>query len=364
MTKPQLIALKTLVGAISAGLVLTAQAAYLEQDYEKQSRPRPERIIPPPRPRNEICDLVSRIRVGGPVSVKNLTIFPLRLSPPWGHFDCKTLDESLSRGYIEILEQERPNVREVMVRNNSRHYVFLMAGEALGGGKQNRLVSEDVLLRPHGRVIRVPVYCIEKGRWSSGKPRLGSGGFLAPARVRKLAREKASQRAVWDSVSGLLRETGSRSENEDLAAAYENREVAEKMAGYRREIHITLRDTVGCVAVLNGRIVASDIFTSAELFGKLRRKLLDSYALDAIAKEHRPGRWPSPPSEGEIRRFLERVFRASFRERDARDAGRIVEIAGGGIDGQALIFGTIRPLRERGRDVVHVHLTPRPEVRF
>ncbi len=356
MTTRQIHIATSLAVGIFLAAITTAECAYLEQDNEKQQQPAPERIIPPPPPpRNEICRLVSRIRVGRPLTFRNVTIFPLRLSPPWAHSDYKTLDESLSRGYIEILEEKHPEVQGVLVRNNSRYHVFLMAGESLAGGKQNRLIAENVLLAPHGRPVRVPVYCIERGRWSPGKRELGAGGFAAPSSIRKMAREGASQRALWDSVSGLLRETGSRSENEDLAAVFRNDSVSEELRGYRREIRIPLRETVGCVAVIGGRIVASDIFSSPGLFGKLWRKLLDSYVVDAIPRNKRLRRWPAPPSEEEVRRFLDRVFRASFRERSARDVGRIVEVAGRGIDGEGLIFR---------RDVVHVHLTPRPEVRF
>jgi len=354
MTTPRPLITGVLAAAVFFAAPCCGKCAYLESDHEKRP-PAPERIIPPPPPRNEICHLVSRIRVGEPRTFKNVTIFPLRLSPPWGHLEYRTLDESLSRGYIEILEEKDPDVRSILVRNNSPHYVFLMAGESLAGGKQNRLVSEDVLLGPHGKPVRVPVYCIERGRWSPGKPQLGSGGFVAPSSMRKMAREKASQRAMWDAVGGLLRETDSQSPDEDLGSVFRNDRVGEELGAFRREIRIPLRETVGCVAVANGRIAASDIFTSPELFEKLWPKLLDSYVVDWIPRHERFDRWPAPPSEEEVRRFLDRVFRASFRERDAKDAGRIVEVAGPGIDGEGLVF--------RG-EVVHVHLTPRWEARL
>jgi len=355
MTTRQKVIAKTLAAGIFLAAIQAAECAYLEQDHGKQPQPTPERIIPPPPPpRNEICRLISRIRVGSPFSFKNMTVFPLRLSPPWGDSDYKTLDESLSSGYIEILEEKDPEVRSVLVRNSSRHHVFLMAGESLAGGKQNRLISEDVLLAPHGKAVRVPVYCIQRRRWSPGKRELASGGFAAPSSMRRMAREKVSQRALWDAVSGVLEETGARSENEDLSAAFKSSSVSGELARYRREIRIPLRETVGCVAVVNGRIIASDIFSSPELFGKLWGKLLDSCSLDAITGREVRRRGPQP-DEGDVRRFLDRVFRASYRERGARDVGRIVEVAGGGIDGEGLTFR---------REVVHVHLTPRREVRF
>jgi hypothetical protein len=356
MTKAKLITAGILVVGMLLATMPSTWGAYLEQDHEK-ARPRePERVIPPPPPpRNEIGELISRVRVSGPFTFKNVTVFPLRLSAPSVYSDYKTLDESLSRGYIEILEEKSPDVRSVLVRNNSPYTIFLMAGESLAGGKQNRLISEDVLLAPHGRPVRIPVYCIERGRWSPAERELASGGFAAPSSMRRMAREKVSQTALWDAVSGLLEETGSRSENEDLRAAFENDSVREELGRFRREFRIPFRETVGCVVVVHGRIAGSDLFSSPELSRKLWHKVLDSYVMDAIPLSKRHGLWPGPPSVEEVRRFLDTVFRASFRERGGRDLGRIVEIAGSGIEGEGLVH--------RG-DAVHVHLTPRRETRF
>lgn len=346
----------SIASAIAAFCAISsAMGSYLEQDPEREPVSPPERILPPPRPRNEISDLISRIRVGRPYSARNLTVFPLMLTRPDGFSEYRTLDEALSRGYVEILEEKSPDVREVLVRNNSRYHVFLTAGEALGGGKQNRLIAEDVLLGPHGPVVRVPVYCIEKGRWSPGE-KFGSGGFMAPMPMRKMAQERVSQRALWDAVSGALEESGTRAENEDFSAVYRNDAVAAEIAGYRRDMRIPLENTVGCVVVMHGRIVGSDMFSSPELFRNLWPKLLDSYALGVIT--HRGGseyRRAGLPSEDEVRRFLDGVFRASFRDRGARDIGRIVEVAGPGIQGEGLVHR---------HEVVHVHLNPRYEVRF
>ncbi len=356
MTSRQMVLANGIAACLFLAAIPQAEGSYLEQEFEKGREPPLERIIPPPPPpRNEISRLISRIRVGTPHTFRNATIYPLRLSPPYGRPDYKTLDESLSRGYLEILEENSPDVRSVLVRNNSRFHVFLMAGESLSGGKQNRLIGEDVLLRPYGRAVRVPVYCIERGRWSPGRGKLSSAGFAAPHSMRKMAGEEVSQRAMWDAVGGLIEETESRSENEDLRAVFENKSVREELGRYRREIRIPIHETVGCVAVINGRIAACDVFSSPDLFRKLRDKVLDSYFMDAIPKGDRRRHWPGPPSAHEVRRFLDRVFRASFRDRTGRDLGRIVNIAGNGIEGEGLVFD---------RQAVHVHLTPRAEVRF
>ena len=91
-------------------------------------------------------------------------------------------------------------------RNRSDRYIFLMAGEALGGAKQDRMVSDDVLLPTHSRV-EIAVWCVEHGRWTGEKEFRGSA-FTAPPAVRKRAIASKNQSEVWDSVAEMQRATG------------------------------------------------------------------------------------------------------------------------------------------------------------
>src|SRR5437899_10335990 len=83
---------------------------------------------------------------------------------------------------------------------SSRVHVLLLAGEILLGGKQNRIVVEDVLVPPLSGPLTLPVYCVEQGRWAGdAKPFTTRGSFAAPGlRARML--ERSDQREVWAEV--------------------------------------------------------------------------------------------------------------------------------------------------------------------
>lgn len=78
-------------------------------------------------------------------------------------------------------------VGEVLVVNRSTAPVLALEGEEWSGARQNRVLTESVLVRPGG-VARVPVVCSEPGRWCyAGKglgPAMGDSGVCLPLGLR------------------------------------------------------------------------------------------------------------------------------------------------------------------------------------
>jgi len=62
-------------------------------------------------------------------------------------------------------------------------------------------------------------------------------------------------------------------------------------------------DVIGCVVVVNGRVVAADVYASGTLFRKLWPKLLEGGAVEAVI-ETEPGRSWEPAGEDAVRTFL------------------------------------------------------------
>ena len=116
-----------------------------------------------------------------------------------------SLDEALAGG-LEISEvDEAGDVGELAVRNPLPRGVLLYDGEELVGAKQNRILNVSVLLGA-GSTARIPVSCVERGRWSWRDRRFRSAGHVASPELRRqkaaslrtdaLARG-AAQRSVW-----------------------------------------------------------------------------------------------------------------------------------------------------------------------
>jgi hypothetical protein len=105
-------------------------------------------------------------RLGERRTYGGLTVFWLHASGAAAPFSIRTLDEARSRGELLVRERDQATVSALVVENRGPVQVLLLAGEILEGGKQNRIVIEDVLVPPRSGPLSLPVYCVEQGRWA------------------------------------------------------------------------------------------------------------------------------------------------------------------------------------------------------
>ena len=108
-----------------------------------------------------------------------------------------TLDESRARGALTVVERAQPSVPELIAENRGKAYVLLLAGEILIGGKQNRVLREDLLLPPLSGPRNIGVYCVEQGRWNEGRKDFDSLGSVVQPSVRSQVLRKAEQSRIW-----------------------------------------------------------------------------------------------------------------------------------------------------------------------
>ena len=320
----------------SAVPVPVSFGAYLESDGEVPVRPperrRPVRIIPPtPEPENPLLSVVRRVDVGIPTSYRRMSIYPLLARFRPGSSGIRTLDEAFRSGWITIRERSRAEVSTLRVRNDSRHYVFLMAGEIIAGGKQNRIVKSDVLLGPRSGFVTVPVYCGERDRWTATEGKFESEKGLADGALRRKAAKAEPQGEIWKEIDARMSETRVNSQTRDYRQIYSDRKIDREVAGcvshYRR---FCGSRTVGAVVVVDHRIVSCDLFSDPDLASALWDKLSRSYSLDLLRHPHYEDERRRRPSPGkrEIRAFLDRVLRARFRDEKTPGEGWSMRISG------------------------------------
>ena len=335
--------------AVLAAFILTflfaplplSKAAYLETDFPKD-KPEPEEVIVPPprpprrrRPVNEVTRLVNRLIVGRPFYTSGLQIFPLRLRKPILSQDYLTLDEATRTGDLIIREKEPPTVNQVLLENRSKNYVFILAGEIVTGGRQNRIFKSDLLLPPASGPILVEVYCVEKGRWVKRTHKFDPDGNIAGNLLRQKAQQNIAQEEVWQEVEESAKSLKIHSETQDLSQMISAPEVQEDLARRRSEtLRFIPRGTVGLVVAHNGSIIGADIFESPALFQKLRRKIIDSYLMQAKLADYSSSRKVTPQA---ARDFLNRVYRASFSIQATPGVGKIIAVSGN-VEGNAYVF--------------------------
>jgi len=281
-----------------------------------------------------------------PARIGRLTVFGVTLNRADRLPGVLTMDQALAKNVLLIEELASAHVnRARFVNKSASQMIFLMAGEVLTGGKQNRTLATDALLGPNSATV-LPIYCVQKGRWR------GTGGFakvtaVAPQAVRERAAQDAGQDAVWKAVARANRRLNSATGSDDLAAAMAKPENARRFSGLRRRIAPKLpAGCAGVVVAVGANIVGADLFNSPELFAAMRDKVLDSYLSQygdqATVRHGVAGR----PSQLDVRDYLQACYRARFTPADTRGVGKVYDIRGARF-GQTLAYEGTSAVRSR-----------------
>src|SRR6266853_4614134 len=159
-------------------------------------------------------------KILAPITHGDLTIFPVVSAKVHDTSDFITLDEGIRSGEVVVTEvgnlhstmRRRPpyqprsyrgaEVNRLVLVNNSKYPLILLAGEVVTGGKQDRVVGKDRIVPAESDPVDLGVFCVEHGRWveSSAKFDTHASVMLQPS-VRKSAMADKSQQKVWDGVS-------------------------------------------------------------------------------------------------------------------------------------------------------------------
>ena len=261
----------------------------------------------------------SAYRILDPIRHGNLTVFPVVASTSHDTREFLTLDEGIRSGEVVVTEsgnvqplmrrrgssisQGGAQVNQLVLVNNSKQPLLLLAGEIVTGGKQDRVIGKDRLVPAESDPIDLSVFCVEPGRWTVSSAKFGSmGSAMAQPAVRAKAMAAKDQGQVWEQVRKQQAEIASSLEASPAASAavagttsyarvMENAEVKQQVDAvaapmehdYRSLIRqLRERNAVGVVVAVNGEIIWADIFASTSLLEKYWPKLVRSYAAEAI----------------------------------------------------------------------------------
>ena len=260
----------------------------------------------------------SHYKVLDPIRHGNLTVFPVVAGISHDTSEFLTLDEGVRSGEVAVTEYGnlRPlmrrriipsqvdgaRVNQLVLVNNSKRPLILLAGEIVTGGKQDRVIGKDRIVPPESDPIDLSVFCVEPGRWtaSSAGSSFGSGNFMAQPQVRAKAMGEKNQEMVWDAVRKQQNSIAAELPAPAAAAVggttsyarvMQNADVKEKVDAvaapmerdYRSLIgELRDRKAVGVVVAVNGEIIWADVFASTDLLEKYWPKLVRSYAAEAV----------------------------------------------------------------------------------
>lgn len=297
--------------------------------------------------------LDARRTLGTAHTFRNLTVLPIYDPAARSANTYVTLDEGLKAKTVSVQEsKEGGAVNTLYVTNRSNKPLYLMAGEVVLGGQQDRCLGQDRLVEAGAKHVPITVFCVEHGRWNghadfdtsapsvaSADIRLGAqeSNFYAdratahvagtpsqanvenasrvahvspgtPALAATSGRVSEGQQQVWDKVAAKNARFKTKSATDTYRTALTLAEGTAKseVPTYIKALENSLgRDPhlVGAVACVNGKVVALDSFSDPALFRKLWPKLLRGYAADAVEDAPAKGQKSQTVTAEQIKAF-------------------------------------------------------------
>jgi hypothetical protein len=287
------------------------------------------------------------LRVEGPFESRNLAIYLVR-GPQTDNRRYVTLGEAMRAGSVVLRErgagagQDRAEVNELEMENKSGEWLFLQAGDVVEGGKQDRTIAIDVAIAPRSAPQPISAFCVEHGRWTaksgSGMAFRSNTALLGSGALKRKIQGEKSQAGVWAEVAAgsarasevvntdASRPAAALSSTGTYNAIVQNDEIRSQRADYVNPLLPRLEqsgDAIGIVVAINGEITAADVYGSPALFRALARKLVESYALEALLARRLEKSGVTPPAKETALAFLTEVSRAAGKdEKVARSISR------------------------------------------
>lgn len=265
-------------------------------------QPDPVVTAKPAQPAAELATILPEgHRAGAAVEINGARIVAIVADDAPAETPYLVLHEAMQAGVCTVGEtgaDEDGNVsgdvNTLLVSNTGSKPIFLMAGDLVLGGQQDRVLAESLVVDPGVKDMRIPVFCVEQGRWGT-QARDGEEGakglfFNTPKQgqvdmsVKARAISARDQGAVWQQVETANRALGVAATSGTFRATYDDEKSQERIeAAYKEATGLVGANVVGFAVVHDGEVAAMDVFDSSGLAGKLSEKLLRSYIITALA---------------------------------------------------------------------------------
>ncbi len=252
------------------------------------------------------------VQIASPVIEENIIIWPVISDEDFPTADYITLDEGIASGQVKIreiaspegeedlpefpnLEGEAPaeqvfevqqivqgygsgaQVNALQIENQSGRPLFIMAGEIIKGGKQNRVVQLDTIILSGSEALSLDVFCVERGRWQTDTETPEPEAFISDTSLvvqnslRKTVVNVAEQSKVWEDVEEMNTAQAGTSRTGDYTSNFADPERMKRVDRIMNNLLPRLpANCVGAVAAIGGRIYGGDIIFDRHLFLSLQ----------------------------------------------------------------------------------------------
>ena len=230
------------------------------------------------------------IRIGNPVRCDGLAVFPL-FAEPSGRVGYALSDDAISDGTVTVEEvSEAGSVPDLSVENKGEIRVLFLEGEELVGAKQNRILNTSVLVAAHSKT-KIPVSCVEAGRWGYRSRSFSSSGSHSSSKLRYALKASVSrsvkarrghrsdQGAVWEEVARQQLALGASSGTRAMSDTFEAHR--KRLDEYQDKLRY-VDGAIGAAVAVQGKVVSCDLFDKPATCEKVWKRLLSGVMLDAL----------------------------------------------------------------------------------
>lgn len=245
------------------------------------------------------------IRIGEPIRCNGLAVFPL-FAEPGGGVDYALSDDAINEGTVSVEEvSESGSVPDLSVENKGDIRVLFLEGEELIGAKQNRILNTSVLIAAHSKT-KIPVSCVEAGRWGYRGRSFGSSGSHSPSKLRYALKSSVSrsvrakrghrsdQGEVWEEVARQQAALGASSGTSAMSDTFEAHR--KRVSEYQEKLTY-VQGAIGAAVAVGGKVVSCDLFDKPATCEKVWKRLLSGVVLDAL--EAKAGEAQAEPADVE-----------------------------------------------------------------
>jgi len=291
----------------------------------------------------QIISFIENLKVARKQTYLNLTLFPL-LAPEGKKPDYLTMEQALEQNFIKITETgEEGSVPELKLANKGEKGVLIIEGEELVGAKQNRIVNATFLIAGNTEVV-IPVSCVEQGRWRYKSKEFSSSEKMMHASLRRSHQEdikeslkrkmryQSNQSRIWQDIAEKSARMEVNSPTRAMADVYETYE--DKLKGFSEKFHL-IEWQVGAVFAINGQILGLEGFGCHDTFKQFFKKLIKSYALDALDSKASSKNGSVPPDK--VRKFISFTTGAVFSKHPSIGMGTNITLESPAVSGAGLV---------------------------
>ena len=231
-------------------------------------------------------------RVEKQFSYEKLRLYPIRAKKSYHDAyknikDFVSLEEALKKDWLDISEvSSSGRVNTLLVKNKSKYTIYGIAGETLMGGKQDRILGDDVIIKPFEEKT-VTTFCVEHGRWSQKESGNKFKGYynITSNNIRKAAVVDKNQSKVWENVEEVIIRQKSENNTQAYTALKDNKAYNTTKSQYLNHFEDVWKDdknVIGVVAVSGNKVIGCDIFATHQLFNNAYNNLLHAYISEAL----------------------------------------------------------------------------------